>query len=111
MAFLRALVLSSLVLRASCAHFEIPEVAAVVGEIVNKLGTYVHYHGNHSDVPTIPPQSDFASILPRQSTSYWYESITHQGISAFGPSGYQVYRNVKDYGATGMSKYLHQSKY
>jgi glucan 1,3-beta-glucosidase len=108
MGFIRAVVLASLVLGSSCVQFEIPEVETVVGEIVNKLGTYVHYHGNHSDVPTIPPHSDFASIIPRQGTSYWYESISHQGISAFGPGGYQVYRNVKDYGATGMSRHPHQ---
>ena len=102
MGFVRNFVLSSLVLGSSCVQFEIPEVEAVVFEIVNKLGTYVHYQGNHSDIPTIPPKSDFTSILPRQATSYWYENIDHQGISAFGPSGYQVYRNVKDYGATGM---------
>jgi len=29
------------------------------------------------------------------------EDITHQGISAFGPSDYTVFRNVKDYGAKG----------
>jgi glucan 1,3-beta-glucosidase len=100
MGFFRSLVLSSLVLGSSAVHFEIPEVEAVVGEIVSKLGTYVNYNGNLSDVPTIPPKADFATILPRQS-SYWYESIAHQGISAFGPGGYQVYRNVKDYGAKG----------
>lgn len=103
MGFIRTFVLSSLVLGSSCVQFEIPEVEAVVGEIVNKLGTYVHYHGNHSNAPTIPEQSDMASVIPRQSSSYWYENINHQGISAFGPSGYTVYRNVKDYGATGMS--------
>lgn len=106
MGFIRTFILSSLVLGSSCVQFEIPEVESVVSEIVNKLGTYVHYHGNHSDVPTIPPKSDMASVLPRQSTAYWYENINHQGISAFGPSGYQVYRNVKDYGATGKSHFL-----
>ena len=40
------------------------------------------------------------------SSNYWYENIEHQGISAFGPSGYTVYRNVKDYGATGISHHL-----
>lgn len=35
------------------------------------------------------------------TTPYWYEQIQHQGVSAFGPSGYTVYRNVKDYGAKG----------
>ncbi|KAG6854164.1 hypothetical protein C0991_009816 [Blastosporella zonata] len=34
---------------------------------------------------------------------YWLESIKHQGIAAFNsnPSGYQVFRNVKDFGAKG----------
>ncbi|KAI6153063.1 glycoside hydrolase family 55 protein [Pisolithus tinctorius] len=34
---------------------------------------------------------------------YWLETIKHQGISAFNPdpSTYQVFRNVKDFGATG----------
>ncbi|KZT11301.1 glycoside hydrolase family 55 protein [Laetiporus sulphureus 93-53] len=34
---------------------------------------------------------------------FWLENITHQGISAFNadPSSYTVFRNVKDYGATG----------
>ncbi|KAI0318387.1 exo-beta-1-3-glucanase [Amylostereum chailletii] len=32
---------------------------------------------------------------------YWLENIAHQGTSAFGPAGYQVFRNVKDFGAKG----------
>jgi hypothetical protein len=34
---------------------------------------------------------------------FWLEKIKHQGISAFNPdpSGYPVFRNVKDYGAVG----------
>ncbi|PCH36899.1 glycoside hydrolase family 55 protein [Wolfiporia cocos MD-104 SS10] len=34
---------------------------------------------------------------------FWMESIRHQGISAFNPdpSSYQVFRNVKDFGAVG----------
>lgn len=34
---------------------------------------------------------------------YWLESIRHQGTSPFNPnaSSYQVFRNVKDYGAAG----------
>ena len=32
---------------------------------------------------------------------YWLESISHQGISPLGPSGYTVFRNVKDFGAKG----------
>ncbi|KAG6906321.1 hypothetical protein DXG01_014496 [Tephrocybe rancida] len=33
--------------------------------------------------------------------AYWMQNIKHQGISAFGPAGYQVFRNVKDFGAKG----------
>ncbi|EIM83048.1 exo-beta-1-3-glucanase [Stereum hirsutum FP-91666 SS1] len=32
---------------------------------------------------------------------YWQQSIAHQGSSPYGPSGYQVFRNVKDFGAKG----------
>jgi glucan 1,3-beta-glucosidase len=34
---------------------------------------------------------------------FWLEGIRHQGISAFNanPASYQVFRNVKDFGATG----------
>ena len=32
---------------------------------------------------------------------YWLQNIAHQGTSAFGPAGYTVFRNVKDFGAKG----------
>ena len=34
---------------------------------------------------------------------FWLQNIKHQGIAAFNPnpSGYQVFRNVKDFGARG----------
>jgi len=40
-----------------------------------------------------------ASPSPRSSCYFWMEDIDHQGISAFGTSGYTVFRNVKDYGS------------
>lgn len=44
-----------------------------------------------------------ASGTAAASAPFWLENITHQGISAFNPdpSSYTVFRNVKDYGATG----------
>jgi glucan 1,3-beta-glucosidase len=98
----RTAVLSSLVLGAACRQFAIPEVANAVAKVINKLDSYVHYHGNPTETAVIPASSGVPSTSPQQSTPYWYEEITHQGISAFGPSGYVVYRNVKDYGATGI---------
>jgi glucan 1,3-beta-glucosidase len=32
---------------------------------------------------------------------YWLESIARQGVSPLGPSGYTVFRNVRDFGAKG----------
>ena len=39
----------------------------------------------------------------RQDDPYWLEKIKHQGIAAYNPdpTGYKVFRNVKDYGAVG----------
>ncbi len=92
MAFLRVFLFFMLALRASCIQFEIPAVENIVGAVLATHDKYVHFHGNHSSSPA-----------KRQSSSYWYENINHQGISAFGPSGYQVFRNVKTYGAKGSS--------
>ena len=38
-----------------------------------------------------------------QDEPYWLEKMKHQGISAYNPdpAGYEVFRNVKDYGAVG----------
>lgn len=36
------------------------------------------------------------------ATPFWLEHIHHQGVSAFNPDrSYQVFRNVKDFGAKG----------
>lgn len=83
-------VVSALVLRSVSQEMVIPQVEAIVDKAMSKLEAYVRFDGNET-----------ATINKRQSTSYWYENIQHQGISAFGPGGYQVYRNVKDYGARG----------
>jgi glucan 1,3-beta-glucosidase len=90
----RFLLLSMLALRAACIQFEISAVENVVGAILATHDKYVHFDGNYSS----------SARAKRQSSSYWYENISHQGISAFGPSGYQVFRNVKDYGARGWSQ-------
>jgi glucan 1,3-beta-glucosidase len=92
MKLFKAALLSAFALGAWCEQFEIPEVANIVGKTLKEFGDYVHFQGNHSQA---------SASTKRQSTAYWYETIDHQGISAFGPSGYTVFRNVKDYGATG----------
>lgn len=65
---------------------------------------------NSTDTRT---QSPGGTNIPGPSTratsscSYWLEYIQHQGFSPFNtnPSSYQVFRNVKDFGATGMTLY------
>jgi glucan 1,3-beta-glucosidase len=100
MGFFRSAVVSALMLGAVYAeHFKIPEIEAVVGDILSKADSYVHYKSNVSEARDL-------SSMTKRASSYWYENIAHQGISAFGPGGYVVYRNVKDYGAKGMIKSL-----
>ncbi|KAL4069050.1 glycoside hydrolase family 55 protein, partial [Scleroderma citrinum] len=43
------------------------------------------------------------SLMASSGDPYWLEAIKHQGTSAFNPnpSSYQVFRNVKDFGAKG----------
>lgn len=95
MGFFRSAVVSALMLGAACGeHFKIAEIEAVVGEALAKADSYVHYKGNVTEARDL-------SSMTKRASNYWYENIAHQGISAFGPSGYVVYRNVKDYGAKG----------
>jgi hypothetical protein len=108
MRFLRAFLLSALVLEATCMQEGIAVVENIVADIIASQANYVHFHSNQTN-STIQGASSSSNLLKERSTPYWYESITHQGISAFGPSGYTVYRNVKDYGAKGMSNRLSRS--
>lgn len=96
MGFFRSALVSALMLGAAYGeHFKIPEIEAVVGEILSKADDYVHYKSNMSETRGL-------SSMTKRTSSYWYENIAHQGISAFGPSGYVVYRNVMSYGAKGI---------
>ena len=38
---------------------------------------------------------------PRQASGWWLSTIERQGKAAFGDANHKVFRNVKDYGATG----------
>lgn len=51
---------------------------------------------------------NLGAATPAAAAPYWLESITHQGISAFNlnPASYQVFRNVKSFGAKGESSVL-----
>lgn len=86
-------------LPAASEQLEIPQVEASVQSMLHNLSDYVNYKAP----PGVQQQHMGPEKLVVQdaSTPYWYENINHQGISPFGPGGYVVFRNVRDYGATG----------
>jgi glucan 1,3-beta-glucosidase len=50
-----------------------------------------------SAVPSPAPQATTGNA----ASSYWLASIQRQGTVPFGGAGYQIFRNVKDFGAVG----------
>jgi glucan 1,3-beta-glucosidase len=54
----------------------------------------------------IVPNVGTESFVEKRASTYWYENIAHQGVAPFAPSGYTVYRNVKDFGAKGTTNGL-----
>ncbi|EEY19831.1 glucan 1,3-beta-glucosidase [Verticillium alfalfae VaMs.102] len=70
----------------------VAEAAAVLTEVMIQNGTLsVDDESAASDGP----------LQARQSGTWWLEGMTQNGLSPFAPSGYKVWRNVKDYGAKG----------
>src|SRR6187402_1512484 len=52
-----------------------------------------------SGAPAPVPATDAAAAAA--GSSYWLASIARQGTAAYGTAGYQVFRNVQDFGAKG----------
>ncbi|PIA94188.1 Glucan 1,3-beta-glucosidase [Cercospora beticola] len=89
---------------------QIPAVQQIVDQALRIFDDYVDYDG------VTPQQAQDTSRKPAPATAnvlavaaanscddYWMQAARHQGIAAFNsnPSGYQVFRNVKDFGAKG----------
>lgn len=51
--------------------------------------------------PAPAPVPQPADNAVAAESSYWLASIARQGTAAYGTAGYQVFRNVKDFGAKG----------
>ncbi|KAI1322866.1 glycoside hydrolase family 55 protein [Xylariaceae sp. FL0255] len=84
----------------------IPAVQEAVKSQLEQFSSYVEARDTVFS-PTSPATYVTRDLEERQTSgTYWYETIAHQGISAFNanPSSYVVYRNVKDYGAKGDGK-------
>ena len=86
----------------------IPEVEALASSAIHHYkGDWHAYLGATSAPPTpeesgIPKVPQTGNASATATSGYWLEDIKHQGVAAFGISGYKVFRNVKDYGAVGM---------
>ncbi|CAG9998333.1 unnamed protein product [Clonostachys byssicola] len=76
------------------------------------------YRSNNNDTnapePLEPPDgklgqwatstSNMSSKVSERDSGYWMVDMAKRGQSPFAPSGYKVWRNVKDYGAKGDGK-------
>ena len=82
-----------ILLRAASRPSIISRVASTVDEMILDLYNDTDFHAPDPQQPV---------DLVKRDTPYWLENIRHQGTTAFGPAGYTVFRNVKDYGATGL---------
>lgn len=77
------------------------------------VGAVPYPHGGDHDESTISGQAATPFPVPVNSTgpsapvesasTYWISSIKRQGTVPFGESSFKVFRNVREYGATGMS--------
>ena len=58
-------------------------------------------------VPNVVSAS-ILTTMPASSCDYWLQNIDHQGFSPFNanPASYQVFRNVKDFGAAGLTSFI-----
>jgi len=92
----------------------VPQVPAVVQSMTSTFSDAVTYSGPTGSASAVLKSSTskaipfVAAATPAVAASYWLEAIKHQGISAFNanPASYQVFRNVKDFGAKGMLRKL-----
>ncbi|KAI1420009.1 glycoside hydrolase family 55 protein [Xylaria sp. FL1777] len=93
---------------ASAEKLVIPAVEDAVSLQLAEFSEYYVDAGNKTfDSSDTVSSHEVRGVTERQTSSYWYETIAHQGISAFNDNSttYKVYRNVKDYGAIGDGKH------
>lgn len=91
----------------------IPQVEAAVRAQQHQFNQYTSYAGPTGTAlsealrPSARPRplnlnTQAKTAAAAAAAPYWYEAIAHQGRAAFNTnSTYQVYRNVKSYGAKG----------
>ena len=85
----------------------IPFIESVVSSATSAFAPAVQYTGPTGTAAAILATSSTIKVAATVTPApYWLEEIKHQGVAAFNPSPatYQVFRNVKDFGAKGMSR-------
>lgn len=97
----------------ACANAQLLDILAVDEIVSSAMRPFEQYTSFNAPteiakliaaVETYTPQVEDAVVAEAAAdTAYWLADIAHQGIAAFNsnPSGYKVFRNVKDYGAKG----------
>jgi glucan 1,3-beta-glucosidase len=93
----------------TASKVSISQVSSVVDLATSSFAPAVTYAGPTGSASSVLAKSSTSKVSPQVAAAtpgaapYWLESITHQGISAFNsnPASYQVFRNVKSFGAKG----------
>lgn len=77
------------------------------------VGAVPHPHGRDHENSSVSgpatkqfsvPVNSTGPLTPAESSStYWLSSIKRQGTVPFGEASFKVFRNVREYGAAGMS--------
>ncbi|KAK6334538.1 hypothetical protein TWF730_003752 [Orbilia blumenaviensis] len=77
------------------ADIELSEAAALIAEF--EAPTY------NETIPEFPDLGPEVPKVEKRQTggSFWMEGVSHGSVAIGGSSGYQVFRNVKDFGAVG----------
>ncbi|KAH9827683.1 glycoside hydrolase family 55 protein [Teratosphaeria destructans] len=99
---LGSLLASSLGIKAQHVHYEPQEVQIFIHSQLEQFASYTKYSGP-SPTAKLAPSPTTAQLAATDTCSFWLEDIKHQGVAAFNsdPESYQVFRNVKDFGAKG----------
>lgn len=101
--FLHAAALLPLLHGAVTENLVLPQVDSMVKSFMAEYASSSHNSGPAGAKLALAASHHEKRDVESRATEYWLETIKHQGISAFGPSGYKVYRNViTDFGAKGI---------
>ena len=83
----------------------------ILSLLVLSLSSTTNAQRNATGNSSSGPQGSTVLSNSTASKPYWFQSIKHQGVAAFRQnSTYQVFRNVKDFGAKGLQSLLQDSE-